>query len=686
VLTGNPVRADILAVATDRERLAKEARVELELEEGKRTIVVFGGSQGALHLNRAFADALRVFDRSDLQVVLMTGPAHVEAVRASLPVGGTVTVRVQGFLERMELAYAVADAVVARAGATTIAEIGVSGLPSLLVPYPYATGRHQEANARALQRAGAATMLLDDELDGRVPRGPDRVAALRRPAPAVDGRARPGVVEAGRGERARADGARGGGWGMSGYRPPHGSIPTLEVPDLADVRRVHMIGIGGAGMRNLARLFLARGVGVTGSDLKDSEGVQELRALGAAIATGHAGANLGDADAVVVSSAIRDDNPELVEARRRGIPTWARAQALAAAATDRREIAVAGTHGKTTTTAMIALVLQRAGLDPTYVIGGEMNESGSGANAGSGELFVSEADESDGSFLLGRPAVGVVTNIELDHVDFYVGGLEEIESAFTAFAARCDHVVVCADDPSAMRAVESAGRPVTTYGRRPDAGIRVDVDSVGPGGASARLDAGGRSHDLRLAVDGAHNLLNAAAAVAAAEAVGVSAAAAVEALAGFAGVHRRFERRGSVRGADFYDDYGHVPTELEVTLDVARRTDHRRVLAVFQPHRYSRTQALWKELGASLVGADVIVVTDIYGAAQEPIPGVTGKLVVEGIARTGRDRRVVYLPHRNDVVEFLTREVRRGDLVLTMGCGDVWMLGDAALERIEEAS
>jgi UDP-N-acetylmuramate--alanine ligase len=473
---------------------------------------------------------------------------------------------------------------------------------------------------------------------------------------------------------------------MSGYRPPHGSIPTLEVPDIADVRHVHMIGIGGAGMRNLARLFLARGVGVTGSDLKDSEGVQELRALGAAIATGHAGANLGDADAVVVSSAIRDDNPELVEARRRGIPTWARAQALAAAATDRREIAVAGTHGKTTTTAMIALVLERAGLDPTYVIGGEMNESGSGANAGSGELFVSEADESDGSFLLGRPAVGVVTNIELDHVDFYAGGLEEIEGAFTAFAGRCAHVVVCADDPSAMRAVEAAGRPVTTYGRRPDAGIRVDVASVGPGGASAKLEAGGASHDLRLAVDGAHNLLNAAAAVAAAEAVGVSAAAAVEALAGFAGVHRRFERRGSARGVDFYDDYGHVPTELEVTLDVARRTDHRRVLAVFQPHRYSRTQALWKELGASLVGADVIVVTDIYGAAQEPIPGVTGKLVVEGIARTGCDRRVIYLPHRNDVVEFLTREVRRGDLVLTMGCGDVWMLGDAALERIEEAS
>jgi UDP-N-acetylmuramate--alanine ligase len=447
-----------------------------------------------------------------------------------------------------------------------------------------------------------------------------------------------------------------------------------------------MIGIGGAGMRNLARLFLARGVSVTGSDLKDSQGVQELGALGATVAVGHDVRNLGDADAVVVSTAIRDDNPELVEARRRRIPTWARAQALAAAATGRRQIAIAGTHGKTTTTAMIALVLERAGMDPTFVIGGDTNESGSGANAGSGELFVTEADESDGSFLLGGPAVGVVTNVEVDHLDFYGGGLAEIEDAFTAFAERCDLLVVCADDLPAMRSVAASGRPVLTYGIDPNADLRVEIASVGPGGARATLVIQGERHELALGVDGAHNLLNAAAAVAVAGTVGVEAAVAAGALAAFTGVHRRFEHRGSVRGADFYDDYGHVPTELEVTLGVARRTGHRRVVAVFQPHRYSRTQALWRELGESLVGADVIVVTDVYGAAQDPIPGVTGKLVVEGIARTARNRRVVYLPHRNDVVEFLEREVREGDLVLTMGCGDVWMLGDAAIERIREAS
>lgn len=443
-----------------------------------------------------------------------------------------------------------------------------------------------------------------------------------------------------------------------------------------------MIGIGGAGMRNLARLFLARGIAVTGSDLKDSGGLAELRAAGAAVVVGHRPEHVGEPDAVVVSSAIRPENPELVEARRRGVPVWMRAQALAAAAADHRAIGVTGTHGKTTTTSMIALVLEQAGLDPTFVIGGDPNETGSGARFGNGGVFVAEADESDGSFLLMRPAVGVLTNIELDHVDFYPGGLDEIEAAFSAFAARCGHVVVCADDERAARSVATAGVPVTTYGTVDAADVRVEIESVGPGGARAVVEIDGRRLPLRLPVDGAHNLLNAAAAIAVAGLLGVDAGAAADELGSFGGVHRRFEHRGSARGADFYDDYGHVPTELAVTLDVARRTGPDRLLAVFQPHRYSRTQALWRELGESLVEADVVVVTDVYGAAQDPIPGVTGKLVVGGIVGAAPGTRVVYLPHRADVVEFLDREVRGGDLVITMGCGDVWMLGDAALERI----
>jgi UDP-N-acetylmuramate--alanine ligase len=473
---------------------------------------------------------------------------------------------------------------------------------------------------------------------------------------------------------------------VSRYEPRPGTIPTLEVPELGAVRRLHLIGIGGAGMRNLARLFLARGIRVTGSDLKDSRGVEELRALGASVVVGHDAANVGAPDAVVVSSAIAEGNPELREARRAGIAVWARAQALAAAAAGRRQVAVAGTHGKTTTTSMIALVLERAGYDPTYVIGGDPNESGSGARAGDGDVFVTEADESDGSFLLGSPAIGVITNVEVDHVDFYPGGAEEIEAAFVAFADRCERLVVCADDAGAARVAASATPPVTTYGSSAGTDVLAEITSVGPQGARARVVVREEVHELVLTVDGAHNVANATAAVAVADLLGIAPGEACLALAGFTGVHRRFEPRGSARGAEFYDDYGHVPTELAVTLEVARRRDPGRIVAVFQPHRYSRTQALWRELGASLVEADVVVVTDVYGAAQDPIPGVTGKLVVDGIARAGGRGRVVYLPHRGDVVSFLDREVRTGDLVITMGCGDVWMLGDAALERIGEVS
>jgi UDP-N-acetylmuramate--alanine ligase len=469
---------------------------------------------------------------------------------------------------------------------------------------------------------------------------------------------------------------------VSDYRARPGTIPTLDVPDLGAVGRVHMIGIGGAGMRNLARLLLARGIAVSGSDMKESAGLGELERTGARVWVGHDAAHVDETDAVVISSAIREDNPELEEARRRGLAVWMRAQALAAAAADQRAIAVAGTHGKTTTTSMVALVLERAGLDPTYVIGGDPNESGSGARSGAGGLFVAEADESDGSFLLMRPAVGVVTNVEVDHVDFYPGGLGEIEAAFTAFAERCDLVVVCADDEVAIRAVAASGTAMVTYGTAAGADVRLEVESVGPGGATGAVALSGDRQALRLRVDGAHNLLNAAAAVAVGRAVGVAPAVAADALGDFSGVHRRFELRGVVRGASFYDDYGHVPTELAVTLDVARRTGPERLVAVFQPHRYSRTQALWRELATSLVEADLVLVTDVYGAAQDPIPGVTGKLVVRGLADAAPGKRVVYLPHRGDVVEFLDREVREGDLVVTMGCGDVWMLGDAAVDRI----
>ena len=470
------------------------------------------------------------------------------------------------------------------------------------------------------------------------------------------------------------------------WDPPAGTIPTMPVPSLEGVRTAHLVGIGGAGMRNLAKLLVARGLDLSGSDLKDSLGLDALRDLGARVHLGHDPAHVDGADVVIVSTAIRRSNPELLEAERRTIPVWARQQAIAALAAGRTAIAVTGTHGKTTTTSMVAAIAEHAGLDPSYLIGGDLNESGSGARAGEGNVFIYEADESDGSFLLGSPALGVLTNVDVDHVDFYPGGRDEIQRAFAEFASRCARMVAWGDDPGVRAALALAGvgdGATITYGESDGNDIVVAVLHLGPEGArgSLRMEDG-TEVGLELDIDGPHNLLNAAAAVAAAREIGVSPDEAVRALRSFAGVHRRFEFRGSARGAEFYDDYGHTPTEMTVTLETARRRRPGRLIALVQPHRYARVRALWRELGASVVGADLVLVTDVYGADQDPIPGVTGALVVEGARLASPSTRTVYLPHRYDVIEYLDREVREGDLVVTMGCGDVWMLGDAALARI----
>jgi UDP-N-acetylmuramate--alanine ligase len=472
------------------------------------------------------------------------------------------------------------------------------------------------------------------------------------------------------------------------WTPPAGSIPTLAVPTLDGVRRIHLIGIGGAGMRNLARLLVARGIAVSGSDLKDSRFLRELAAQGVATHVGHAEDHLGvpPPDVVVISSAIAPENPERVAATTAGIPVWARQQALAALSVGRRTVAVAGTHGKTTTTSMLAVIATHAGLDPSYLIGGDLNETGGGARHGAGELFIFEADESDGSFLLAEPWVGIVTNIEVDHVDFYPGGLEEIERAFARFALGCEHLIAFGDDRTVRRALGRTAVDAVTYGEDSDNDLVVRTHHLGPEGARGSITVDGLTVLVHLHVDGAHNLLNAAGAIAAARVADVPPELAADALEAFQGVHRRFELRGTARGATFFDDYGHTPTEMAVTVATARRLHPERLIALVQPHRYSRVQALWRELGASVAGADLVVVTDVYGAAQPPIPGVSGRLVADGVTLASPGTRTEYLAHRRDVVSFLAREIRPGDVVVTMGCGDVWMLGDAALERIREGA
>ena len=459
-----------------------------------------------------------------------------------------------------------------------------------------------------------------------------------------------------------------------GYRPQPGSIPTLPVPDLAGVAAVHLVGIGGAGMSGIARLLLAAGVRVSGSDLKDSPPLMQLRSAGARVQIGHRADNVGDADAVVVSTAIPADNVEVIEARRRAIPVWARAQVLAALMARRRGVAVAGTHGKTTTTSMLAVILERAGADPTYLVGGDLNESGSNARSGEGELFVAEADESDGSFLLLHPNVAVVTNVEEDHMDFYPDR-SAVEAAFAAFCRQARVVVACGDDPG-VRRILPGDRRVVTYGEDPDNDVRVEDVEVFSGGSRGRLRFPDGVVDVEVGSPGRHHVLNAAAAVAAANEVGVPPSVGASTLASFSGVRRRFERRGIAGGAEFVDDYAHHPTEIAATLAAARAHGGKRVVAVFQPHRYTRTASHWRSLGESLGTADVVVLTDVYGAGEVAIPGVTGKLVVDALAEAWPGTRAIYLPHRADLASFLAREVREGDLVLTMGAGDVTMVAE----------
>jgi UDP-N-acetylmuramate--alanine ligase len=466
------------------------------------------------------------------------------------------------------------------------------------------------------------------------------------------------------------------------FRPRPGTIPTLPIPDASEWRRVHFVGIGGAGMSGLARLLLARGIAVTGSDLKWSRGMAALQRGGASVFVGHRAEQLGGPDAVIVSSAIPGGNTEVRRARETGVPVLMRAQLLAALMRDRRGVAVAGTHGKTTTTSMISVILSRAGLTPTFVIGGELNESGSGAEHGTGDVFVAEADESDGSFLLLDPEVAVITNVEEDHLDFYRDGAE-IESAFARFASVAGHVVACWDDPGVRRSMADVTVPLVRYGFDEGCDIVLRDVGLGHGRASAALVVGGEPIRIELSVPGRHNLLNAAAALGATVLMGVSPDAAADALRSFTGVRRRFEPRGTAGGADFVDDYAHHPTEVTATIEAAR-TEGRRVFAVFQPHRYTRTQAMWRALGESLRGADLVVVTDVYGAGEEPIPGVTGKLVVESLAEATPGKRIVYLPHRADIAAFVAREIRPGDLVITLGAGDITMVGDETLDRLRE--
>ena len=454
--------------------------------------------------------------------------------------------------------------------------------------------------------------------------------------------------------------------------------------DLDAVDSIHVVGAGGAGMSAIATILAAMGKRVTGSDLKDSAALRRLEAAGAEVFIGHDGSRLGDVDAVAISTAVPPTNPEVVAATERGTPVLRRAEVLAAICGLRRTVAVAGTHGKTTTSAMLSLILVEAGLHPSFLVGGELNEVGGGAvwDAAHPEgLFVVEADESDGTFVeLGADAV-IVTNLEPDHLDFW-GGFDPLVAAFERFVtAAAGPRVLGADDAGSAALAGATG--ATTFGFDRDADWRlVDWRPARAGSTFGVLHRGERVADVALAAPGRHNALNALAALAMAVELGAPVEAAVRALGRYAGVARRWEFRGSAAGITFVDDYSHLPTEVAAALATARDGGWDRIVAVFQPHRYSRTAALWSTFADSFLDADLLVVTDVYAAGEAPRPGVTGKLIVEAVLDAHPAARVAWLPGRRDLVAYLARTLRAGDVCLTLGAGDLTSLPDEVIDEL----
>jgi UDP-N-acetylmuramate--alanine ligase len=467
-----------------------------------------------------------------------------------------------------------------------------------------------------------------------------------------------------------------------------GLITPAEPVPAGRLGRVHFTGIGGAGMSGIARIMLARGIEVSGSDALASAVLDGLHAQGARVHVGHAGGNLGDlgaADTLVVSSAIRADNPELTEATRRGMRVLHRAAALASVMAGRRVIAVAGTHGKTTTTSMLTTVLRECGADPAYVIGGVLTETGLGAEDGAGMDFVAEADESDGSFLLLAPDVAIITNVEADHLDNYAS-LADIKDAFTTFGRSASGMVLtCADDPGAEEvAARLDPARVRRYGESCPADYRLG--DVRPDGMAVSFTVtadqspfGEIFTKLTVHVPGHHNALNATAAFAAAVELGFAPPRVAAALAGYRGARRRMELKGEAAGVRVLDSYAHHPTELAADLRTARDiAAGAQVIAVFQPHLYSRTRIFAAEFGAALDLADKIVVLDVYAAREDPEPGVTGALITDAVP----GGRAHFVPDRAQVAPLISRIARPGDLILTMGAGDITTLGPQLIEAL----
>lgn len=455
--------------------------------------------------------------------------------------------------------------------------------------------------------------------------------------------------------------------------------------DPGENRKYFLIGIGGAGMSAIAQVLKGMGHEVSGSDMKESRYTNTLKNEGIKVFIGHDKRNIEKTDAIVYSTAIPDSNIEMVYAKEKGIPMYSRSDILAWILNSKKSIAIAGTHGKTTTTSMVSVMLRGLGLDPTIIVGGELNELGSNAIFGRGDIVVAEACESDGSFLKYLPFISVVTNIEEDHFDFYKD-MEEIKASFARFMANTrpeGYIILNGDEINISDYLQINDKKVMTYGTGKENDIYAE--KIAFGNFSSRytlvINRGGakEKHKIELNVPGIHNIKNSMAAFSVCSAMGLDIEKAAKLLKYFTGVKRRFEKRGEVKGAVIFDDYAHHPTEVSATLKAASEERYRRIITVFQPHRYSRLARLEKKFSNCFEYSDVLIITDVYGAGEEPIPGINGKFLIDSLIEKDFENKIIYLPRLNDISQYLKENLKKGDMVLVMGAGDIVRVSDELL-------
>ena len=650
-----------------REALAKNYPVDYKkfgLKPDIFTILIFGGSGGAKRLNEITVETFRLLEKDqEVQGLLLTGKRDYQYILSKNPTGN---LKCMEHLGEMGRAYKIANLVVARGGAVSIAEITANGLPSILVPFPYATGDHQRLNILPLFESGGCKMELDKNLTAEklaymITELKENPSSLEEIARASAKWSKPNVNE-------------------TGNRSFVGMIRNI----FEKYKQIHFIGIGGIGMSALAQICHRCGMNVTGSDIKENNITTKLEEMGINISLKHDASNLGTTEAVVFSSAINGNNPELKTAKEKNIAIFHRSEVLEEIICKYKSIAVSGTHGKTTVSAMIAWTLYVGGMDPTSIIGGYVEGLGGNARIGDGEWLVAEADESDGSFLNLYPNIIVITNIELDHVDYYKNSsqVEEVFEKFLSENLLDGWAVLYRDDPRVVQIAKDCDKNIRWYGTHNKAYYRLVEYTPGTEYSKATIAKNGKLWGkIKLKIPGRTNAINSLAALATGDILGLEFDVMAKAIESFTGVQRRQEFKGSVNDITVIDDYAHHPTEIQLTLEALRERHAGRQVVIFQPHRYSRTMQMAEEFAGALKQADVVVITDVYSAGEKVIEGVSGRNIFD----YGKDKKNwFYMADEKTILKEFPSLLKPGDVVITMGAGDINKWGEKLLEKLRK--